>query len=188
MELQIDIENLKDVITNLNNMVNEYEIIYKNMFKDLKETATYWKDNVSEIFYNELNDEQLKFEKAGLKLSEKIETGNNIIISYSSLGKKIKCNLNSKQDIINKIINIKQQISNLIVNHEKINVPFDVELQEMILKQSQLLKKAEEQIEELKNKIEDDYKSIEINENTIKKRIANVENVIIEEYDNNKYI
>ena len=74
------------------------------------------------------------------------------------------------------------------VNHEKINVPFDVELQEMILKQTQLLKKAEEQIEELKNKIEDGYKSIEINENTIKKRIANVENVIIEEYDNNKYI
>ena len=112
--MEINIGHLKTELSNLNKLLEEYNINNLNMYNELSKTGSYWIDNHSIMFSNTISFEKLKVNKVYKEMKELKEIYQYMIISYQDIGNKIKINISGREDVLNKFDNITSMINKVI--------------------------------------------------------------------------
>ena len=172
--IAVDTVNLKNDIDKLNRLISEYEEIQLNLFNELKDSCINWQDGNSLLF-----DEKIYLEKVEANaILESLSDRKSILVfvydRYSSLGKKIKCNLDNKSKLINYIqecINDANSITNSLSS-----IDYNSGLEnKMVLVKRKLM--------EIKKVINQFFDKVEMFEKDINNQINKLEKVIINEFN-----
>lgn len=187
MNVNIDISMLEGVLKQLNQTIEEYEQIDKNILNALKNSSFFWNDNIAKTFFNEIDKEHLNNEKVITNLKNNSEIIAYIINSYSSIGKKIKCNLNSKDLIINKIKNILYNINDILVSYGYLNTSFCPYESYLLYEEKKKINVAYNTLNTMLNNITNNFKKMEQIEKNIKLKISSLNNYVIDNFDINVF-
>ena len=122
--LEINTSDLKCDINNLNSLIDEYEEIQLNLFNQLKDSCINWQDGNSLKFDNNIYLERKEAELILQTLKDKRDVFNFIYSKYSEIGKKISCNLNNKNKLLQAINNCESRFNSIINEFRKIDNSF----------------------------------------------------------------
>lgn len=187
MDIEIDLTNTEQLLVELGKICKEYDNNINNLFLMFQKANTYWHDATASKFFSSLEQEKITNQKEILNIYNKLEIYKFIYAKYIELGKKIKCNLSNKENIINKLNQCINILSNLIKSYNSLNMYFANEKYMLSNEKTKLINSYNTLISS-KEKIEKIYKKIEEIETQISNKISKLEIVNIEEYDNTIYI
>ena len=160
--ISVGCDNLKACINQLNKLIDEYEEIEINLFHQIKNGCTSWKDGNSMLFDDYIENEKSETSKFQSLLNNRRDVLSSIYNYYSSIGKTIKCNLDNKTksiQLVNDCINYCDvAISNLR------NVSYDTSsVENEINSVKNLLSNTSREISEYYNKIAQIERNITVN-------------------------
>lgn len=98
--MEINTSELKNKITSLENLLNEYEEIKLNLFNQLKNSVINWQDGNSIQFDNAMYVEKQETEKIYESMLNKKKLFQTIYERYCDIGNKISCKLGNKNALI----------------------------------------------------------------------------------------
>lgn len=182
--MQINIDKLKIDITNYNKLIEEYESIYLNYYHEMESNISYWTSPYANSFFSTIEEEKkenINFYQELLSLKEVL---NYIITSYQKYGRKVNCNLNQKDSIINKINNY--NIDEIINSYNELDLNLYPNIKEKIDKHKTKLSNSKKNKEKYKQKIKQYFNSLEEIEKEIKIKLSKItikpikENTILE--------
>lgn len=187
MNIEINTTNIGNILLDLKKVYEEYEININDLFMSLKGAKIYWNDETSSKFFESLEKEKLINQKEIISISNKIEIFTYIYTKYSELGKKIKCNLNKKETIINKLNQCLKQLYDVINSYKYLDSYFSNEKYILYNEQKNLANYYNILLESKENIIKI-YKKIEEIEVQVSNKMSKLEILKIEEYDNTNYV
>lgn len=188
MKINIDISSIEEIISSLNKTIEEYHHINDNIFNTLKDSSFFWNDNISKKFYSQMEIEERKNEKLIINLESNRELVKYIVNSYSTIGKKIRCNLNSKDTIIRKINEILNELNSIINLYNNLNTSFCPYESYLLYNEKRILCDIRDLLKKYLNNIEDKFRKIEQIENNIKNKISKLNTFSIEEFNDSLFI
>lgn len=188
MIINIDISMIEEILRTLNKSIAEYEQIDRDILNTLKSSSFFWNDNIAKRFYEELDTENKKNEEVIANLKENSELFTYIINSYLTIGKKINCNLNCKSTLINKINSILTDLNNIIYSYNNLSTYFCPYERNLLYNEKRKLVKAYNLLNNMLNNIIDKFNKMEQIEKNIKRKISELNNFIINDFDTNEYI
>jgi len=159
-----------------------------SIFNILKDSSFFWNDKIAESFYQELEIEKIKNEKEIIKINEKINLYEYIYLNYSKIGNKIKCNLESREYITNKLNEYLKKISKIINMYEFLDTSFCLEEQEKIIKELNQLKNLENKVDEIKKNIIKTFDVMMEIEKEIETKIIKLDTIKIKEFEMFRFI
>lgn len=183
--IEVNSIDLKINIGKLNLLIDEYENIQLNLFNQLKDSCINWQDGNSINFDNNIYLENQESKLFLQNLTNKKGTLNFIYDKYSEIGKKITCNLNSRDTLINTINNCYDQTVNIINEFNKVDKSFYYSEQYSIARQKEKIVDIKNELSELKNSIVKIYDKIKIIEEEINNKIKTLEIIKINSFDFN---
>lgn len=183
--INVDIENLKNDVYNLKKLIDEYEDIKMNLFYQLKESTTNWQDGNSIKFSDKIYLEKNETDLLLQSLKEKSDIFNYIHNKYSEFGKKILCNLNEKNTLINSINNCYNQAVSIVNEFNYIDRSFYYDEMYSIQNQKNKIITVKNKLAEIKNEVLNLYKKIEEIENEVSIKIKRLEEIKINNFDFN---
>ena len=181
--LLIDLTELSNQINKLDNLIDEYEEIQLNIFNQLKDASINWNDGNSLIFNEKMYDDKKESELFLMYIKEKKELFNFIYTNYSQIGKKISCNLEKKNDVVSLINSCLFQTRAILNEFNQINTSFNYYEQDNILQQRQKIIDVDKIIKDIKYNIETTYTKIEKLEKVVQKKVQELEEIDVEEFD-----
>ena len=101
--VEVDIGKIQYYIDKLNTYSSELEQIHLNIFNQLKNSCVNWQDGHSILFEDAVYIDKKESDELLNNLTEKKDVYSFICDKYSTLGKKIKCNLKNKNMVLDKI-------------------------------------------------------------------------------------
>ena len=188
MIININTSMIEEVLKSLNKAIEEYEQIDRNIANTLKNSSFFWNDNTAKRFFEELDSEHQNNNNVINNLKENSDLLTYIINSYGVLGKKIKCNLNCRDTLINKINSILTEINNIIYSYNNLNTYFCPYERSLLYNEKRKLSQTYNLLNNMLSNILDKFNKLEKIEKNIKKRISNLNNFIVNDFDTNKYI
>lgn len=181
--IEINIIDLKKEIDEITKYINEYEEIQLNLFNQLKESTINWQDGFSTQFESKIyldKQEALNFLQ---QLKSKKEVYNFIYNKYNEIGKKISCNLNNKNTVINALNNCISQANSIINQFNRIDNSF-------YYWEYQTINSCENKVINVRNKLTNTvekvsrlYHTVENIEKEIHAKIKELEEIKINDFD-----
>lgn len=181
--IEVNVIDLKKEIDEITKYINEYEEIQLNLFNQLKESTINWQDGYSKQFESKIyldKQEALTFLQ---QLKSKKEIYTFIYNKYNELGKRISCNLNNKNTIINSLDNCISQANSIINQFNRIDNSF-------YYWEYQTISTCENKIIDIKNKLNNSlsrvrslYQKVESIEKDINAKIKELEDIKINDFD-----
>lgn len=181
--VEIDIEKLRKYIDELNSILNEYDTVRLNLYNQLKEAGMNWDDNWSREFQNEIEIEKHETEEVIKSFNSKKKIYDYLHTKYSEIGKKIKCNLNSKSTIIGIIDNCYQQSTDIINSFYNVDTSFSYPEKYWIFQQRGNIESVRANLSTLKDSMNKIFKKIENIETAVNAKISQLEQLSIREFD-----
>lgn len=181
--IEVNIVELKNNISSLNSLIEEFNNVELNLFNRLKESCISWQDNNSIKFDSDI---QLDKREMTMFINSLIAKKNVFDIAYnkySEIGKKIKCNLNSKNTILNSIDTNISKCQNIIEEFNRIDRSFYYNEQHSIQNQKNLIIMAKTSLEEIRWSVSKLYNKVESIEKIINSKIAGLEDIKINNFD-----
>ena len=126
--VKIDIEELDQEITKLDQLIELYEQIKSNLFNTITSSSVYWHDNKAVKFYDAIEKEKNKTEVLVGNIKDRRDLFFFILTRYKELGKKITCDLETKDADLDISFDseLKNKIDKQIDEYEKINIDLQV--------------------------------------------------------------
>jgi len=188
MKTEINTLEIKEELNILNSLSKSYEETMISIFNILKDSSFFWNDKIAESFYQELEIEKINHEKEIIKINEKINLYEYIYLNYSKIGNKIKCNLESREYITNKLNEYLKKISKIINMYEFLDTSFCLEEQEKIIKELNQLKNLENKVDEIKKNIIKTFDVMMEIEKEIETKIIKLDTIKIKEFEMFRFI
>lgn len=183
--ISVDIEQLNKISNKINSHIDSYEETLMNLFNKLKDATNDWYDSKSvafdEAMITENNDSQNFLGE--IKLRKEIISF--IIDKYNNLGKKIKCDLDNKEKLINKVDYCISECTSIINEFNKIDNSFYYPEYYIILNQKAKVVDARAKLRSLREKLTGKFQKIADYEEDIDSKIDELEPFIITEFDSN---
>ena len=179
--IDIDLTKLKNEIDKVKVIIDEYEEIQQNIFNQLKDSCINWQDGNSLVFEEKTYHEKQESELLLLSLKNKKEIYDFIYNSYSEIGKKIKCNLESKKNVLSSIENCISKTSIILNDFNKIDTSFYYYEKNDICKQKNCIKNIHRSLTNIKNSISKMY--AEKIEKEILIKIQELDNIKVNDFD-----
>lgn len=187
MNVEINLKNTEALLLELSKTYKEYYENINGLFLTLRNANNYWHDGNATKFFASLEQEKLKNQKEVINISNKIEILRYIYSKYIELGKEIKCNLDNKDKVINKINQCINITSQLIKNYNSLNMYFAYEKYSLYNEKSKL-NSCYNNLVTIKEKVNKTYKKIEEIETEVSNKILSLDIINIDEFDNATYI
>lgn len=180
--MEININSLKQELSALNKLIEEYNINNLNMYNTFSSTTPYWIDPHSILFQNNINFEKIKVTKTYNEMIELKDIYNYMITSYQNIGDKIKINISGRENILNKFDNIISMINSIINKYNNLDYSFaNVNIITMLNKEKTELNQTKERIINLKTDIYKKFNYIENIEREIALKISRINIEYLEE-------
>lgn len=181
--LEVNVLELKNNIVSLNSLIEEFNNIELNLFNRIKESCINWQDNNSIKFDIGI---QLEKKEINLFINSLIAKKNVFEIiynKYSEIGRKIKCNLNNKNSLLNSLDNSISKCQSIIEEFNRIDRSFYYSEQHSISNQKNSIYGVKTSLEEIRTSVSKLYINIESIEMLVNSKIASLENIRINNFD-----
>lgn len=165
-EINIEIDKINKIIEEYNSNVDNLKNEYQNLMWDTPEKGT---------FDNKINDDFKKIEYLKLNIQTVIELYEDISNKYSNIGNKIKCNFDYENKINEMFIANEELLDNIINLYNQIDVDFDEKISTIINKQLIEINNQKNILESTKNNIKSIFKRLKELDQTIKKKVDEIE-------------
>lgn len=181
--MEINILKIKEELTKIDNLYEDYEKIYINLYNEFKKIQSVWISQKSNEFNNYILSEKQKVKQTIDDMKNVNNIYDYLVENYKILGDKIKFNINNKDKVIDKINNYQDKLVKIINKYNNINFKEYTEEEKMIIFQKEILLNNKENLENIKKQILDKLKKIEEIEKEVSLRISKIDIEIIKESD-----
>lgn len=180
--ININVKDLNNEIVKMDNLIDDYNDVYLNLFNSINFLQNYWKGSTADRYFYNVIEEKVETEK----LLNEIKLQYNIYLyiydNYKNIGNKIRCNLDSKETIINKINNCIEKTKEIINMYTVIIDDYnDYEEKNRLIKLKDRMKNVLSKYETSKKTIKETYGKIEDIEQEINKKLAKIDFMFIED-------
>lgn len=188
MKLTIDVSKIEELLNSLKKTIDDYEAVDSIFFSTLKESSSFWHDNISIDFFLEVESERFANKRAVSLLKNKYNILLYIKNNYITIGKKIRCDLSYKETIINYLNKIINKISYCLNIYNSMNYSFCTGYEkERIYYEKNKLLEVYNDILLVKKRVTDTYKKIEEIEGEVGRRLSKIDGIIIRDFPINKF-
>lgn len=184
----INISNVQKEVIQLNNLIEDYELTFLNLYNEVNKISNYWKDEHAKAFYKDLDHRKIKVANTIDELKKIKNIYKYIQEKYELLGKKIEFNLNYKNKILNKLINYIDKVKDIINNYESLDLSFCPYESKYIRNELSRLRQHKNELIKYKSNVEKKFNYIEETEKNIKIQISKIQIEILQESDISKFI
>lgn len=184
----INISNVQKEVIQLNNLIEDYELNFLNLYNEVNKTSNYWKDAHAKAFYKDLDIQKIKVSNTIDELKKVKDIYKYVQEKYETLGQKIDFNLNYKTKVLNNLNDYIDQIKIIINNYEALDLSFCPYEARYIRNQLQKLRNHKNNLIKYKSKVEKKFNYIEEIEKNIKTQISKIQIEILQENDISKFI
>jgi len=186
--MKINIINLKSETKKLSKLINEYEEIFLNLYNEILSGSIYWDDNISKLFFENINIEKNQVENTINELNDLKEIYEELIRKYEEIGNKIEVLPKTKDEILSAVNNYLDKLHKLIELYYDLNLEFNNPETSILHKHLDKLIKIKSDVFVLKEKIKKHYETIEELERKINLKISKIKIELIKEKEKNKFI
>lgn len=172
--MYINVAKFKTEKIQFDALIKKYDDSLRSLYYNFEQSSNYWVDGRAVYFYDDLYNEK----KGVLQTLDNIfllnDIYNCIIENYSSFGKKLKVNANSKNKVINSFDKLINDLNMLLEKYNNVKHNYDLPESSIIINQKQIIIKVKNNLENLKDKLLNFYIEIEEIENNIFSKINNI--------------
>lgn len=186
--MEVNVSDLRKQYDEFSKKLNEYDNIYLNIYNEINQATTYWKDTVASSFFTYCENRKNKIQLYINELDDISKIYQYIISKYSELGEKIKLNLNSRDTVINKINSVIYSFDDLITCYNGLDLSFCPYEASILNNQLSKLKTDKNEIVALRNEIDSIFDQIESIEREVAIRISKINVEIIQRINIEEYI
>ena len=179
----IDVNNIKDEIVKLNDLLDKYEDNYLNLYNEINNASSYWNDLISVKFFDSCKIEKIETKTTLEEIKSIIDIYNYILEKYQEIGKKIKFEIKNRDIVINGFNNYIIKVDDLIREYNSINFNCNIKISNMLNDQLYKLKNNRKILNNIKDKVKDIFDNIEEIEKEINLRLSKINIDIIKEID-----
>ena len=183
MVLKIDVIKFENEVIKYNELIKKYESVTVNLFHILKNTSSYWRDDRTNIFFDELQSEKRNIDLVIDSLKELGELYKFMLQKYKDLGNKITYNPELKKEIDNKFSKLTIEITDILKKYNNLNIDSSFSEKDLIANEKNNIIKAKEKIEDIKEKVKDTFQQLDNIDNEINQKIKNMDVKKINEND-----
>lgn len=169
-------------VSKLDNVLNDYDMIIKkvsqnnsDIYGNFTELSKNWKDQRITNMMTKYNSEKSSYSQLEKNIKNQYYVYKFLQTKYSKLGNKIKCNLNNKDLIKEKLNNIVDQLSTIIWQYDNLGDLSWCPISGLIYEQRDDLSVILENFKSIRKTINDKFNYV-----------SSVENAIAESLKNNK--
>ncbi len=170
--IAVNVENLEVLISKLSKLIEEYENNFLSINREYDIIKENFKSQKMQLFYNELEEEKIKTKKVIVTLKEFLKLIQVIYDRYKELGNNINIELDSKDIILDKQEELKDNFARVINISNSLQESLE---KPNVLREIEKIKKEENNFLQIKKEIENFYVNIDNIENDIKAIIEKVE-------------
>lgn len=179
--MEINLKQIKKKINDLKSLIDEYEEIFLNLYKELENMEFYWRDNYSEIFIKDVREKKQKIKINLEELQEVVMIYQYILESYSKLGEIITATTNNKEKVVTKYDNYINKINNILTLYNQLDLNSFPNESQIILLQKEKLVKNKQKVIQLKQQTQQLLLDIEKIEEEVKMKISKIDFEIIQD-------
>lgn len=186
--MEINVDKLKNELSKLNKLVEEYEDVYLNMYNELLHASSNWQDECSLRFF-----ENVKLEKTKVKITldetkEIRDIYTYLIDKYEDVGNKIHVILNNKDKINNKFNNYVNKIDDLIRNYKNLDTSFCSYERKMLANEQRKIVDMRNKTVEIKEKYSQIFQEIDEIEKETAQKLSKINIEILKQSNISTYV
>ena len=182
--MKVNVNNLKNEISALNKLLDDYEENYLNYYNVLSSFSFYWNDARSKIFFASLPKEKMQCANLLDELKDLKGVYSYIADKYSALGNKISANLNARNKVLRYFNNYIDKLDRIINRFDYLDLSFcSTGIYNSIRNRRNELSNMRERAKTARNKVDNIFDKIDRIETEIKKKIRRVNVSVIRETD-----
>ncbi len=182
--IEVRVKELETIVNKYNCILDQINENNTNLFGCFTDISKYWNDDRKINLYTSYKLEKNRIIKLTDNIKEVKEVYEYLYNAYSTFGEVIKCNLDSKDNIIYKLDKIINQIQNLIYQYDNLGDISSYYNSHKIYTQKSKLLDILDTYKTIKSKITADYDSIKEIETEAQDKLNKIS---IETFNLNKY-
>ena len=183
MIVDVDIKQIGIYISELSNLVDEYEEAQLNIFNQLKDSCNNWRDGNSLDFNDQIKDEK---NSSNLFLGE-IQNNQRVLSyiynEYKTIGSKLHFNMSKKESIVNAIENAISKANTAMNAINSIDSSYSFSALSSIRAQYEVIKSARRELQSMKDKIIALYNKVKAIEDNISSKVAALDDINITNFN-----
>lgn len=184
----INIQSLEKNSSKLIKSIDDFSNNISNIYNELNWVSGYWNDYHARLFFTSVESERIKINKTYDELVLLKEVYKYIISQYKSIGNKLKVNLETKDDILNKFNLFNDKVNEIISLYNDLDLSFCSDVASKINSQKSKLLKIKENIISAKTKIKSTLEKIEEIEKNINFKLSKIDIEVIKRVDINEFM
>lgn len=186
--ITVDSHEIEKDLLQINKLLNEYELTYQTLFKELSSSSFFWNDGYSTRFNDAMPKEREKNKSYFNSLTEVKDIYTYIGNQYKTIGRKIKINEDYRGNLLEKMNNLLSEISTIVSAYNGLDTSFCPAEASIINNEKKRLTKIYDRINDEKTKLKELFDKLERIENQINTSISKVLLDRIEEFETENYL
>ena len=186
--ISVDSHEIEKDLLQINKLLNEYELTYQTLFKELSSSSFFWNDGYSTRFIEAMPREREKNKSYFTSLNEVKDIYTYILNQYKVIGKKIKVNEEYRGSLLEKMNNLMSELSTIISSYNRLDTSFCPSEATVINNHKKRLTKLYDRMNEEKIKLKDLFDKLEKIENQVNTNLSKIMLDRIEEFEIAPYL
>ncbi len=170
--VDINVKELEGKINELSKIIQDYEFFTNSIYYEFQNISSYWDDNRKRKLYVFIDEEKKKNQQLVANMKEHYQVYKELYISYNQLGRKIKCNLDAKKNVLDKVNNVIEQMENVLSCYDNLGDLSFFPLKNRIYNEREILRNKINIMYSIRETITNYYSKIEEIEAKITQRIS----------------
>ena len=185
----IDIKELETKKIDLEKNINDYEDIFLNYYNELSIIQSNWQDNNSLSFFEGIEETKKAVKDNNHKTKKIIKIYNEIINDYQKIGDKIECNLDTSENVIDKINIVENDIDTILKKYYILDTNnLNTEIKDILYQQNERIRNIKDKLDTIKEKNKEISNSIEETESKIKNKLSKINIIQVKDEEYGKII
>lgn len=185
----VNVIEIDKELSNLNSLIDDYELNFMNLYKELNDTSTNWVDQKSKKFFDSIQKEKNKEINFFTEIKSIREIYKYIVMKYKDIGNLIKVKISDKDLIIEKYVKTIGEVDEILTLFKGLEVTGCTEDEkENINKQVERLNSVKTNLIDSKIKVKKLLENIEDIEKEINYKLSKIDIMAIRDYDISEYM
>lgn len=173
--IDTDVSLFKELIQSYSSTLKKVEEYNNDIISNFNELNKYWHDSESLKLNSSVKLEIQRMVNLESNIKEQLEIYKYLENEYKKIGNKIKCNLEAKDMIDNKLVSIISTINNILNQYDELGDISFYPKSYVIENQKNDIKNLLESFNNIKEKVYNTFTSIQNIESTVSERLEGIE-------------
>ncbi len=180
------IELEKDLVQ-INKLLNQYELTYQTLYKELNSSSFFWQDGYSVLFKEALPKEREKNRLYYLSLCDVKNIYTYLYEQYETIGHTIEVNEKYRDSLLEKMNNLINDIASIHNDYNHLDTSFCPSERSIINNHKEVLRSIHSQLKNEKSKLKDIFNKIEKIERNVNTKITKLMIDHVEDFNPDLY-